>query len=67
MGRSRRRFDDQDSADSFAEKVNGQVNDLRDNPEAKSDFTVTYDKTIEDAPRMPENDRDFGYPNSYWK
>lgn len=69
----RKRFTSERSANSFAEKVNGKVNDLRNIPEAKSNFTVTYEpdpsraREANDWPDWsPEEDRDFGYPNEYW-
>ena len=36
------RFNSKKSAESFAKKVDGKVNDCRDIKEAKSPFTVTY-------------------------
>ena len=38
----RKRFNSEKAAHSFAKKVNGKVNDLRQIKEAKSPFTVTY-------------------------
>ena len=76
MSNRRKRFNSRKSAESFARKVNGQVNDLTEAKNAKSPFTVTYesnDKTKSHASRMmeddwcPEDDRDFGYPNLYWQ
>lgn len=75
MARKRKRFDSLNSAQSFAEKVNGQVNDLTEIPEAKSKYTVTYER-IENRDEThftnnswmcPEEGRDFGYPNWYWQ
>lgn len=72
---SRRRFTSERTARSFAKSVNGQVNDLREIEEAKSNFTVTYAKTSATKEHFeeneedwsPEEDRDFGHPNEYWK
>lgn len=72
---ARKRFTSGKTAESFASKVNGQVNDLRSVEEAKSNFTVTYDKTeitksyqkSSNNDWSPEEGRDFGYPNEYWK
>lgn len=68
---ARKRFTSEKTAKSFAERVNGKVNDLREIEGAKSNFTVTYEKTEQtinqDYPDWsPEEGRDFGYPNSYW-
>lgn len=76
MGKRRKRFNSEKAAQSFAEKVNGQVNDLRGIEGAKSPFTVTYtpsEKTrshwgqSEKIDFAPEENRDFGYPNDFWK
>jgi hypothetical protein len=72
---SRKRFTSEKNAQSFAKKVNGQVNDLRGIEEAKSNFTVTYEKTDKtrahgsnmSEDRCPEEGRDFGCPNEYWQ
>lgn len=71
----RKRFNSEKAAHSFAKKVNGKVNDLRQIKEAKSPFTVTYQpsektrkhgqKRIQDY--FPTERADFGYPNWYWK
>lgn len=73
MARKRKRFDSLNSAQSFAKKVNGQVNDLTKISEAKSKYTVTYDR-IEDRDETHfTNDSwrcsegDFGYSNWYWQ
>lgn len=71
----RKRFNSEKSAISFAKKVNGKVNDLREVPNAKSKFTVTYqpnEKTKKHYTKpcpdwSPEESMDFGYPNYYWK
>lgn len=71
----RKRFNTERSAKSFAKKVNGNVNDLRQVKNAKSYFTVTYKPTkntkqyaSNNSDRWsPEDNRDFGYPNDYWK
>lgn len=76
----RKRFNSEKSAKQFAKKVDGQVNDCRNNENAKSNFTVTYqpsEKTRAHASGKnnwdnsnnwcPEEDRDFGYPNWCWK
>jgi hypothetical protein len=60
-----KRFSNQQSAESFAKRVNGIIKDLRKVKGAKSKFTVNYEVKIND--RCPEEDRDFGYPNDYWK
>lgn len=69
--KKRKRFTSQKSAESFAKKVNGQVNDLREIDTAKSPFTVTYKsdkayRTQEDD-WCPEEERDFGYSNEFWQ
>lgn len=73
----RKRFTSEKSANSFAKKVNGKVNDLRNVKAAKSPFTVTYEpsaktkahgnKFNESNDWSPEENRDFGYPNEYWE
>jgi len=71
----RKRFNSEKAALSFAKKVDGKVNDLRKIKEAKSPFTVTYEPSektkahgqISERDWCPEEDRDFGYPNEYWK
>ena len=70
----KKRFSSEKSATSFAKKVNGKVKDLRHIKGAKSKFKVTYDsdKQIKSHKEnfgdwSPEEDRDFGYPNDFWK
>ena len=75
--KKRKRFTSLKTAEKFANNVNGTVNDLREIEGAKSNFTVTYlqsPKTLKhgnpfrkDLEMSPENDKDFGYPNEYWK
>lgn len=76
MEKKRRiRFNGEKIAHKFAKEVNGKVNDLRKISGAKSNFTVTFvsnEKTRSHAKesnkdQCPEEDRDFGYPNWYWK
>lgn len=69
---ARRRFNSEKSANDFAKKVSGNVNDLRNNENAKSNFTVTYKPKFKNSINdnndwCPEEDRDFGYPNDYWE
>ena len=45
MRKKRKRFNSEKSAQQFAKKVNGQINDLRKIENAKSSFTVTYEVT----------------------
>ncbi|MCH7516017.1 MAG: hypothetical protein IIB08_02620 [Bacteroidetes bacterium] len=71
----RKRFNSEKAALSFAKKVYGKVNDLREIKEAKSPFTVTYQSTektkihgqAKELDWCPEEGRDFGYPNEYWQ
>lgn len=71
----RKRFDSEKSAISFAGKVDGKVNDLREVENAKSKFTVTYKSNAKtkahgntiDEDRCPEEGRDFGYSNDFWQ
>lgn len=68
----RKRFDSKKNAESFAKKVNGQLNDLTDVENAKSKYTVTYEGTGSDKREFVDNwnpweNRDFGYPNEFWK
>ena len=67
---ARERFNNEHVAEAFAEEVDGQVNDCRNIPGAKSDFTVTYrhldDNDQEEDDWCPEEGRDFGYHNWYW-
>lgn len=73
----RRRFYSEKSAIEFAKKVDGKVNDCRNIEGAKSLFTVTYqpsEKTRKhgqgrfyEPEFLPEENRDFGYPNDYWE
>lgn len=71
--KKRKRFNSETSAESFAKKVNGKVNDLREMEGAKSSFTVTYEssektKSHGQSPDFcPEENRDFGYSNDYWQ
>ncbi|MBW2961295.1 hypothetical protein [Mesonia aestuariivivens] len=44
MKRRNRRFNSEKNAKSFAKKVNGEVVDLRNHPESKSNFKVWYDR-----------------------
>ena len=70
----RKRFNSENAAKSFAKKVDGKVNDLREISGAKSPFTVTYQptaKTKSHGQRLnndwcPEENRDFGYSNDFW-
>ena len=74
MSKRRKRFNSKKTAESFALKVNGQINDLREVENAKSPFTVTYEsnqKTKEHGSLFsddwcPEENRDFGYSNDFW-
>ncbi|MGB2525652.1 hypothetical protein [Flagellimonas sp. SN16] len=70
----RRFFTSERNARSFAKKVDGQVNDLRNDDAARADFSVTYspsDKTrahgqaVSFHDMAPEENRDFGYPNEF--
>lgn len=73
----RKRFNSEKAALSFAKKVNGKVNDCRAIKGAKSPFTVTYQPSkktknhaedkLHKSDWAPEEGRDFGYPNEYWK
>lgn len=75
----RKRFNSEKAALSFAKKVSGKVNDLRNDPVSKSKFSVTYQPSKKtkvygkkkfssnENDWCPEEDRDFGYPNWYWK
>ena len=71
----RKRFNSEKVAQSFAKKVNGKVNDLREIEGAKSLFTVTYEPSEKtrlhgqmiNMDFCPEDNGDFGYPNEYWK
>lgn len=76
MSKKRKRFTNENKARSFAKKVGGQVNDCRDIVGAKSRFTVTYTPNSDGVYRgkrkqnddwCPEEGRDFGYPNEFWK
>jgi len=72
-----KRFNSEKSARGFALKVGGEFKDLREHPERKSDFKVIYtrvkgykgtkDTSIMEQDWCPEEDRDFGYTNEYWK
>lgn len=65
--KKRKRFTSEKSAKSFAKKVNGVVNDLREIEDAKSNFSVTYKqsaKTIKHGNRFANIDE---YPEEYWK
>lgn len=46
---AKRRFRSQKSAEAFARAVNGKINDLRDTPEAKAEFSVTYIRDLRRA------------------
>ncbi len=77
-----KKFSSLKSANGFAERVNGKVNDLSKNPDAKAKFSVTYkgdshlpkkqrqrnqNFPIRERDMRPEDGCDFGYPNSYWQ
>ena len=68
-----RRFGNEKKAKSFAKAVNGELKDLREIPGAISKFKVTYTgkknrkKNNYSADWSPEEDRDFGYSNEFWK
>ncbi len=68
----KKRFESRKNAEEFCKKVKGNLNDLREIPEAKSKYSVTYKsqkKFMQDNSKnwSPEDDRDFGYPNDFWK
>jgi len=74
---AKRRFKSEKSARNFAKKVDGEFKDLRKIKGAISDFVVNYiggKKSKKENPFKddlsdwcPEEGRDFGYPNEYWK
>lgn len=59
----RKRFKSEQSANSFAKKVDGTVNDLREIEGAKSNFTVTYEP---DSNRKQFHQVD-EWPEEYWR
>jgi hypothetical protein len=69
--KKKKQFNSEQNAKNFAKKVNGKLNDLREIETAKSKFSVTYEKQNHHKQQAedwsPEDDRDFGYPNNYWK
>jgi len=73
---AKRRFTSEKNARAFAKKINGEFKDLRDIPGSISKFVVKYNGTPKtkkfwDSDQSndwsPEEGRDFGYPNEYWK
>lgn len=75
---AKRRFKSEKNARGFADKVKGEFKDLRGIPGAISEFVVKYkggssgrkkkSLDFDDSSNWsPEDDRDFGYPNEYWK
>jgi len=44
MSKSSRRFTSEKTAQDFVENVKGEIKDIRNHPEAKSNFKVVYDK-----------------------
>ena len=60
------KFSNEDSAMSFAKKVNGTVEDLRNIKGAKSKFSVTF-KVVNKLSGLSECNKDFGYPNEFWQ
>ena len=57
------RFSNYENAVKFAKKVNGKVNDLTQEPTAKSKYSVTFVRV--EKPYNGSND--FNYPNEYWQ
>lgn len=60
----KKRFKSLKSAESFAKKVNGKVNDLTNIEGAKSPYSVTYEVTEKTKNHWK---RDFSFPESYWR
>lgn len=80
LKRFRKRLQNEKTAIRFAEKTNGILIDNRNIEGARYRFTVTY-KSVKPIKLdnnenfglgptndwSPEENRDFGYPNEYWK
>ena len=79
-GQSSRRFSNMKNAKHFAEAVGGRFLDLRNDPNSKSRYKVKYSlkklkklkakrelELFSNNDRCPEENRDFGYSNEYWK
>ena len=58
------KFSSKEAAISFAKKVNGKVNDLSNVPNARSKFSVTFERAHK-GKLYVEND--FHYPNEFWQ
>lgn len=65
-GKRRKRFNSENAAKSFAAKVDGKVNDLRDVEGAKSPFTVTYKVTAK-TKEAYESKHPMQFPNCFWQ
>lgn len=61
------KFGDEEKAKSFAAKVNGQFNDLRNQKGSRSKFSVTYTPKISKKGGLYQEEWAFGYPNDYWQ
>ena len=62
------KFSNKEAALKFAEKVNGKVNDLTRDPNARSKYSVTFEakqKPTKGNFFMEENH--FHYPNEFWQ
>jgi hypothetical protein len=66
-----RKFTNRYSANAFAKRVGGTVEDLNSNKDIKSNWTVKYEPTkaklMSTKNWCPEEGRDFGYPNEFWQ
>ena len=51
------KFGNYEKAFKFAQRVNGKVNDLSNDPKAKSRYSVTFEQA----------ENDFHYPNDFWQ
>jgi hypothetical protein len=62
------KFANKESAFKFAVKVNGKVNDLSNDPKAKSKYSVTFDRVERPSKgRIYTGENDFFYPNEFWR
>ena len=60
------KFGSEESAKTFAAKVNGKVNDLRNEKGSRSKFSVTYE--VKEKGGLPHYaNSDFNYPNEFWQ
>jgi pterin-4a-carbinolamine dehydratase len=62
------KFANYEKACKFAKRVNGKVNDLSNDPKAKSKYSVTFERIERPSKgRIYKGENDFNYPNDFWR